>query len=184
MAVGFGGKNAGIRWTPPLDRFAKAIQDLRDPVYDVVYSDLKPWVTTLRTQAQAGAPWQDQTGIARRGLFAYRRRGKSFMQLSLAHGPRTVSHHSPAWPNFRYGLFLETAILGGADEEMSSEDREWMLANDPTFLDNASRTVVGYDETGHGTLAIIMPTMEANYAAIMASFKGALVRAIKSQGVM
>lgn len=175
-----GGKTAGVRWAPKLSTISKVIQDLRDPVYDEVYANLKPWVTALRTQAQRGAPWTDRTTIARRGLFAYRRKGKSFMTLALAHGPRTVAKQPWHGAPFYYGIALETWDWGA--NGLSDEDREF-------FEDNAKLRSLGVelsaerteDESGHGTYAVVMPTMEANYVAIMASFKGALERAVRKQ---
>lgn len=186
MAVAFGSnsRSAGIRWAPPLDKFADAIKDLRDPVYDTVYNDLRPWVTKLRSEAQANAEWTDRTGKARAGLFAYRRRGKSFMLVALSHGPRTVSSHSAAWPNFKYGVALETWVYD--DSALTDEERQFVAETHAEgrlggSLKDFSGGGHSVDSSGHGTYAIIMPTMEANYAEIMASFKGALVRAIAGQ---
>lgn len=179
MAIGFGGRSAGIKWTPPLHQMAQLIQDLRDPVYDTVYNDLKYWVPKLRIEAQTNAPWLDRTGKARRGLFAYRRRGASFMMLALSHGPRTVSNHSASWPNFRYGVMLETALYEGSTN-LSAEEREWMKEN-KFEMKEFTGPLEGFSDDGHGTYAVIMPTMEAHYAEIMASFRGALERAIRKQ---
>jgi hypothetical protein len=187
---GASGSGVSIQWKPDLSQFGEAIQDLRDPIYNAVYRRLGEFVPILRQHAHDTARWTNRTGIARSGLFAYRRRGKSFMTLALAHGPRTIaSYEGNARPwrgaPFYYGIALETFLYGGGGLSVN-QLREMGLGQGAIDMIASGRgqSFHTVDSGGHGTYAVIMPTMEAHYQVIMKAFGGVLYEALGSQGVV
>lgn len=174
-------RSGGIRWAPDLSKFASVIKDLRDPIYDEAYKRLAPFPNAMLQYARANHKWRNRTGLAEHNLQARRRRGASYLSLSLGHSPHTEVD------GFNYGQALETFVYENSiSGDESEEDLAWMKANIKGFEDGPGRTS-GYNEKigespdGHGTYAIVVPTIEVFGPEILPAMKGILEAAVRKQ---
>lgn len=169
------GRSGGIRWSPDLSKFAGVIKDLRDPIYDAAWERLRFAPQEMLGHARITYPWKNRTGTAWHGLSARRRRGASYMSVSIGHSPHTEKN------GFNYGMALEGFIYDTVGGGESDEDLQWMRENIKGFDDKAGTETFRRFEAGKGTYAVILPTIEFYGPYILPSMKGILEEAVRKQ---
>ena len=86
---------AGIVWTRPPSLLYAALDNYEEMVLRAVEALGNYYAPVLESYAKANAPWKNQTGNARQGLFGLAERGPEVVTIYLSHG-------------VYYGIYLET----------------------------------------------------------------------------
>lgn len=178
--VGIGGRRGNLRWTPSLEAIAQGFKDLREPIVDECFGQMELLRLEIQEYARENAPWginrndafaeegeiHEETGRARRGLFAFKQRQKSGFVVGLTHSPRTVER------GFPYGIALETF------------EYQHRLVDTKAFNVPEGTTELHIEQTaGEGTYAIINPTLQHFYSGVMDRLDGALSDAVRGSRV-
>jgi hypothetical protein len=100
-----GGISASFVWNPPPSRtIIPNIKFLRARMFLKLQRNAELFAQRLQSEAQANAPWSDDTGKARAGLVGSSSPNGEGVTIVLAHGAGTVNSKS----GYPYGVALET----------------------------------------------------------------------------